>query len=90
MSTEIGAVVVLPRAEHPGDGLEGEGAPAGLGGERLDDAARAVAAGLRLRSVRVENVDIGIGVLAPGIVDRHDLVELACADRLPAQWRLRG
>ena len=47
----------------------------GFGGQRLHHAAHAVAAGLRLRAVGVDDVDIGIGTGRAGIVDRHDLVE---------------
>ncbi|ENN89652.1 hypothetical protein RHSP_37059 [Rhizobium freirei PRF 81] len=70
------AVFVLSRIQDAGDGLEGENLLAGFGRQRLHDAARAIAAGLRLRAIAVQNVDPGIGALHLGIVDRHDLVEL--------------
>ncbi len=54
---------------------------AGLGGQRLHDAARAVAAGLRHRAVGIEDLDLGVGAGGLRIVDRHDLVELRWPDR---------
>ena len=59
----------------PATGLEGEGLLAGLGGERLDDAAHAVAAGLRAGAVRIQDVDVVGGARRARIMDRHDLVE---------------
>jgi hypothetical protein len=43
--------------EDAGDGLEGEGLLAGFGGQGLDDAAHAVAAGLRTAAVGIQDVD---------------------------------
>ena len=62
--------------ENAGDGLEGEQLAAGLGRQRLHDAAHAVAAGLRHRAVGVDDLDVVLGARRPAIVDRHDLVEL--------------
>ena len=58
MSTEISAVGMLLGVEDAGDGLEGEDLLAGLGGQRLHDAAHAVAAGLRHRAVGIEDLDV--------------------------------
>src|SRR5690606_39764957 len=52
-----GAVRVLLGVEDAGHGFEGKDALAGFGGERLDDAARAVAAGLGAAAVGVQDLD---------------------------------
>ncbi|MNL47200.1 hypothetical protein D3C87_1699730 [compost metagenome] len=61
--------------EQAGNRVEEKGLLAGFGGERLDDAAGAVAAGLRHRAVGIDDVDPGVGAGGLRIVDRHDLVE---------------
>jgi hypothetical protein len=70
------------RIQDAGDGLEGEDLLAGFGRQRLHDAARAVATGLRLRAVGIEDVDEGVGALGLRIVDGHDLVELGLRMRI--------
>ena len=69
-------VLMFGGVQDAGNCLEGEGLAPRFGGERLHDAARAVAAGLRLGPVRIQDIDPGVGAVRLRIVDRHDLVEL--------------
>src|SRR5690606_2821066 len=54
---------------------KGESLSAGLGGERLYDAARTVAASLRFRTITIDDGDIVVGSCGTWIVNRHDLIE---------------
>ncbi|MNX77877.1 hypothetical protein D3C86_1094390 [compost metagenome] len=69
--------------------LEGEASLARFGRQRLHHAARAIAAGLRLRAVAIENIDEGIRAANTRIVDRHDLVELCGSIGVQRNRRLR-
>src|SRR5690606_38777298 len=70
------AILVLDRVDDAGERLEGKNLLVGLGGQRRDDAAGAVAAGLRQRAVRIYDLDIKICACETRIVDRHDLIEM--------------
>ena len=84
------AVAMVLRVQNAGDGLEGEQPLAGFGGERLHDAAHAVAAGLRRRAVGVQYVNEVIGAGRARIVDRHHLVELCRRVGVERYRRLTG
>ncbi len=68
-------VGVLLGVENAAGRLEREAGLAGLRRQRLDDTAGAVAAGLRPRTVGIDDVDVMVGAVEARIVDRHDLVE---------------
>src|SRR5690606_355172 len=69
------AALMLFRGEYPCPGFEGERSLSGLRGERLDNAARAIATGLCLRPITVQDLDVVISACRYRIMDRHDLVE---------------
>src|SRR5690606_40975665 len=69
------AALMLFRGENPCPGFEGKSSLSSLRGERLDNAARAVATGLCLRAITVQDLDIVISACSHGVMDRHDLVE---------------
>ena len=68
-------VLMFGRLKNPRQRLKHKRLLARLRRQRLHHAARAVAAGLRLAAVAVDDLDIGVGVRRLRLVDRHDLVE---------------